>query len=478
MSTQHFPAMPGPLAGLQNPTRRRFLQCCALGSLALPGGAPQTRGTPAPGENAAASVAFDVIVVGGGPAGIVAATQAARAGARTLLIEKSGILGGATILNEVNFPGLFHAWGRQVIAGIGWELVVAATREVGERLPDFSTFREGSHARLQIPVDCAAYAALADRLILDSGATLWLHTMLGSAAPAPDGGWAVSVCMKEGLRSLQARVLIDATGDANAVRLAGLPLSRNPSRQPGTLNLRLSGYDFESLDFAALEKAFLYAVSRGEVLRSDFQAAREPVRSFLWARGNNAMHVPDVDAETSEGKTQAEIRAREAMRRIYQFLRKQPGLQKIRIDHFATECGIRETVSIVGEARVTCEDYTSGRVWPDAVCYSFYPIDVHIHGGIGIDTRPLREGVFPTLPLGAMLPRNSRNLVVAGRSICGDQEAQSAFRVQASAMAMGQAAGAAAALAVRNGREVREVPLSEIKDLLRRHGAIVPPEVS
>src|SRR5690606_32553233 len=84
--------------------------------------------------------AYDVIVIGGGPAGIVAATQAARAGARALLVKKSGMLGGTTTLNGVNFPGLFHAWGRQVVAGIGWELVTAAVREAGDRLPDFSAW--------------------------------------------------------------------------------------------------------------------------------------------------------------------------------------------------------------------------------------------------------------------------------------------------------------------------------------------------
>ncbi|XHR28674.1 MAG: FAD-dependent oxidoreductase [Chthoniobacteraceae bacterium] len=431
-----------------------------------------------PAETAIAADQFDVIVAGGGPAGIVAATQAARAGARTLLLEKSGILGGTTILNGVNFPGLFHAWGRQIIAGIGWELVAAAVKEVDTKLPDFSTFRHGSHSRLQILVDRSAYAALADRMVLDSGAALWLHTMLGSVVPASNGGWEVTVCLKEGLKPLRTRVLIDCTGDANAVRMAGLPLTRNPARQPGTLIMRVSGYDLRTLDYEGLERAFVEAVGRGEMQRPDFHAARNPVYSFLHSHGNNAMHVTGVDGETSKGKTEAEVAARAAMQRIFQFLRKQPGMKNLRIDQFATECGIRETTSIVGGTRITRADYCSGRVWPDSLCYSFYPIDVHAPDGIGIDTRPLKEGVFPTIPLGSLLPQNSRNLLVAGRSACGDQEAQSAFRVQASAMAMGQAAGAAAALAASANREVRQIPLEDIQKLLRHHGAIVPPDIS
>ncbi|MDR2673537.1 MAG: FAD-dependent oxidoreductase [Opitutaceae bacterium] len=245
---------------------------------------------------------FDVIVVGGGPAGIVAATQSARAGARTLLVEKSGILGGTTTLNGVNLPGLFHAWGRQIIAGIGWELVLSAVREAGGELPDFSSFRQGSHSRLQVAVDSAAYACLADQMVLNAGAKLLLHTMLAGVAQRADGGWDATVCMKEGLRTFRAHALIDCTGDANVVRLAGLPLARNRRRQPGTLVMNVSGYDMGALDFGALEKAFESAVAGGKMERSDFHS----VHAFLRLRGNNAMHVPDVDGETSGGKTLAE----------------------------------------------------------------------------------------------------------------------------------------------------------------------------
>ncbi len=419
--------------------------------------------------NSAISSHFDVIVIGAGPAGITSAVQAARAGARTLLVEKSGILGGTTILNGVNLPGLFHAWGRQIISGIGWELVTGTVEESGQRLPDFSSWRGLRHWKLQVPVDRAVYAALADRMVRDSGVELLLHTMIAAVEPN-DAGWKVTLCLKEGLRTFRAGVIVDCTGDANVVRMAGLPLSRNLERQPGTLIMSTCGYDIDALDFAPLEAAFQNALQRGDMLKTDFGS----VRGFLSVNGNNCMHVPDIDGETSAGKTQAELRAREAMLRIYRFMRAQPGLEEFRIDHFATECGIRETASIVGETCITHGDYVSGRVWPDSVCYSFYPIDIHQPDGMGIDVRPLQEGVFPTIPLGALLPRGSRNLIVAGRSACGDQEANSAYRVQASAMAMGQAAGAVAALAARSGRELRDVSIASIHDLLKRHNAIVP----
>jgi len=415
---------------------------------------------------------YDVVVCGAGPAGIVAAVQAARAGARTLLVEKSGILGGTTTLAGVNFPGLFHAWGRQIIAGIGWELVERTAHEEGRPLPDFANYN-GFHSRMQVLVNKAIYAGLADEMVHDSGASVLFHAM--PAKVERDGeGWSLTLCLKEGLREVSAHVLIDATGDANLVHLAGLPLSRGESKQPGTLIMHAAGYVFEDLDFAVLEQAFVAAVENGEMLRSDFYAKTNPVRGFLRAKGNNAMHVIGVDGETSQSRTDAELQARRAMLRIIRFLRKQPGLEKFHIESFATECGIRETAGIYGETCITLEDYVTGRVWPDSVCHSFYPIDLHSCDGIGIDIRPLEEGVFPTIPLGALLPRDSRNLIVAGRSACGERMAQSAYRVQASCMAMGQAAGAVAALAAGQGCELREVSLSDLRELLSRHGAIVP----
>jgi hypothetical protein len=419
------------------------------------------------------AIAYDVIVIGGGPAGIVAATQAARAGARTLLVEKSGMLGGTTTLNGVNFPGLFHAWGNQVIAGIGWELVTSAVREAGETLPDFSLWRELPHYRLQIPVNIALYAALADSLVLGSGAELRLHTLLASVRFEQEA-WQLQLCGKEGLSPVRGSVLVDCTGDANAVALAGLPLTRETTLQPGTLVTRAGGYDLAQLDCDALETAFTDAVRLGSMRRSDFQAASEPVTKFLRMHGGNAMHVTGVDGSSSQGKTRAELLARATLLRIIRFLRAQPGLGNFHIEYMAAECGIRETITIVGETRVTREDYVGGRVWPDSVCHSFYPIDLHVSEGGAIDTRPLRPGIVPTIPLGALLPRDSRRLLVAGRCACGDREANSAFRVQASAMAMGQAAGATAALAALGGRDPREIQVKEVHALLARHGAVVP----
>lgn len=426
-----------------------------------------------------ANSTYDVVVVGGGSAGVVAAVQASRAGARTLLVEKSGQLGGTATTGGVNLPGLFHAWGRQVIAGIGWEWVTTAVRLAGKELPDFSRWREVRHWRLQVPVNIPIYAAVADKMVQESGAEMLYHCMIAGVEPiepATEGGsWRIDLCAKEGLQRIHTRVLVDCTGDANVVSIAGFPVRRNQGLQPGTLVMSAQGYEIDLLDIDRMENAFREAVRRGEMLRSDFQAAEHPVRAFLANHGQNSMHVPGVDGSTSKGKSQAETAARMALLRIVEFFRKQPGMDNFQIEWCAPECGIRETATIEGERFITHDDYVSGRVWPDSLCYSFYPIDVHtVSGEGGIDTRYLKEGTYPTIPLGAQLPRGSRGLIAGGRCASGDQEASSAYRVQASAMAMGQVAGAAAALAASSRCELREVPRDAIRNLLLCHKAIVP----
>ena len=454
---------------------------------------------------------FDVLVAGGGTAGVVAAIQSARAGARTLLVEKTGMLGGTVTNAGVTAVSCFNAYGRQVIAGIGWEMVCRSFSEVGEAPPDFSKHSPKNGCLLCV-VNLPVFAAVADEMVIESGAEVLMHAMPAVVAkvPAtdrgspgvgrdlrarpdaaqrsastsgrldchgnsgnPDGGsWRVTLCTKNGLTEVGARVLVDCTGDANVVTMAGLEVERNNELQPATLVMRLDGYDPAALDIPAIQAAFDRAVESGELLRSDPGWQHGNIGSFLRWRGGNCIHVVDVDGSTSEGRTRAEMESRKVMMRLFRFLRRQPGLSGLRISSCAAETGIRETVTIKGRRKITVADYESGRLWDDAVCYSFYPVDVHT--AEGLIYRVLPEGVVPTIPFGALLPESGRNIAVAGRCIAGDREANSAYRVQSTCMATGQAAGAAAALAVKRGVDVADVSLADLRALLKEHGAIVP----
>jgi hypothetical protein len=265
---------------------------------------------------------------------------------------------------------------------------------------------------------------------------------------------------------------VDCTGDANVVTLAGLEVERNAELQAATLVVHVGGYDADALDYGAIQAAFDREVAEGRMRSSDPGWQQGRVDFFLRSYGGNRIHVVDVDGRTSEGRTRAEIEGRAAMLRMLRFCRAQPGLSGFRIVSCATECGIRETVTIKGLKKITLPVYESGRMWEDAVCYSFYTIDSH--RADFIRGHSIGPGIFPTIPLGALLPAGGTGIVVAGRCASGDADANSAYRVEASCMAMGQAAGAAAALAVDRGGDLLAVPLPELRALLRRHGAIVP----
>ena len=418
---------------------------------------------------------YDVIVVGGGTAGVVAAVQAGRAGAKTLLVEKTGVLGGTITNGGIAFPGLFYAWGRQVIAGIGWELVTRAVREAGTALPDFANYRR-HHAALQVKLNPFIYAALCDEAVTDAGVEILFHAMPADLVSGGDQGWKLTLCTKAGLVDKTAKVIIDATGDANAVALAGLELNIPAETQPCTLSCHASGYDVEKLDIGAINRALEAEVQAGRMSRTDagWNADYPNVAHWLRSGGNNASHVHHINARDSLGKTQLELESRKSLLRLYRFLRRQPGLENIVIDFFSPECGVRETATIRGKNTITAEDYRTGRVWDDSLCYAFYPIDLHKSSGDGLGKESLAEGIVPTVPRGALLPHGSRSMIVAGRCVSSDRLANSGLRVEASCMAMGQATGAMAALSAGRGLDPEELDVSDIHRLLRTHGAIVP----
>jgi ribulose 1,5-bisphosphate synthetase/thiazole synthase len=422
---------------------------------------------------------YDVVVFGGGPAGCAAAIQAAREGARVALVEKNGMLGGTTTVAAVNFPGLFHTrLGRHVIRGIGWEIIEETVARGGAVLQDFSVpYAPRRHPEHHISVNRFVYATVLDDMCLDAGVTLRLHEM--AAAVRADGERQIVVLAgKSGLAAVRAHKLIDATGDANIASLMGYKLEEDEHKQPGTLIYRLGGYKLNDVDQAALQRIASEALAAGELLPTDYSNPGPdlpPLWKELRSGGGNHNHITGIDAATSPAKTAAELKARAALLRAYRLLRQVPGCEQLVVEDVAVECGIRDTRRILGETRITGDAYKTGYVWPDAVCYSYYPIDIHRHNDNTIDIRPLEDGIVATIPYSALIPRGSGgDLLAAGRCISGDAEAHSAYRVQASSMAIGQAAGAAAAIAANRSISVRDVDVEELRRILHRNGAVVP----
>ena len=413
----------------------------------------------------------DVLVVGGGTAGTIAAIQSARAGARTALLEKGSQLGGTMTTAGVDFPGLFYAWGRQVIGGIGWELVKKTVELNDDKMPDFSIPFGHNHSRHHVKINAPLYTLLAEEACLEAGVDV-LYYEQPTAVKYMGGCWNIDVIGKGIRRKITCKQLIDCTGGADIVGMIGLPRIRGEITQPGTLMFKFGGYDFVLLDKELIDKRYNEAVQSGLLKEGDFGHKRLSFMHFLRTGGRNSQHIFNADSSTSVTQTTANIKGRKSVLRLLRFVRTLPGCENTRIVKLASETGVRETYRIVGETLITGDDYVSGRVFEDAVSYSYYPIDVHDKNGV--EPKQLKEGIVPTVPFGALIPKNSRNLLIAGRSISSDRIANSALRVQASCMAMGQAAGAASALAVKLNVTQSKVPLDNLRKLLKDHGAVTP----
>lgn len=417
--------------------------------------------------------AVDVMVVGGGAAGICAAVQSGRAGARTVLVEAGHQVGGNMTTGGVNWPGLFHAWGRQVIDGIGWSLVTNCVALDGGVLPDFTKPTGPAHWNHQVRINIPLFVALSEEALRGAGVTVLYHAAPAGIVPVPDG-WTVEVESLGEIRRFACRELVDCTGNGAVAARLGLARERGNETQPGTFNYRIERGGSAAIPPPdVLRRLYAAALAEGRLTPYDIRGGVEGVLAFLRTGEGLENYVTNADNSTAFARTETNLRGRASMLRTFRFLRSLPGIGPIHLVSMAPEVGVRETYRVVCERTVTADDYISGRVWPDAICYAFYPIDLH-GNDTGVHPRPLREGIVATVPLRALVPAGSTNLLVAGRCLGSDRAANAALRVQATCMATGQAAGAAAALAARLHVTPAAVPPEELRGLLRRFGALVP----
>ncbi|SMP73154.1 FAD dependent oxidoreductase [Neorhodopirellula lusitana] len=419
--------------------RRNFLQQSTLGVTGMGLAVTSTTNVavaalPADSNastDARVSQEVDVLVVGGGTAGTIAAIQAARAGVKTLLVERHSQLGGTTTTGGVAFPGLFDAWGKQIIAGIGWELVRESVELDGGTLPDFAKVPQ-RHWHNQIQVNMFLYSILAEEKCTQAGVEIAYYESPQSTQEI-EGGWQVDCYGFGTQRRVKCKQIIDCTGGAEVVGMLGLARLREDETQPGSMLFQMG-------------------------------SANDPGRAQL-----HALYIHGADSSNSRTVTKASMTGR---RSVLAKVRN----QKKRLMHLQPEPGFRETYRIVGETMITVNDYTSGRKFDDAIANAFYPVDLHTK--TGVRPKPLKPGTVPTIPLGALIPKGSRNLMVAGRCLSSDRFANSGLRVQAPCMAMGQAAGVTAALAAKSNVSPLDVPLARIHDTLRAHQAIVPGDIA
>ncbi len=423
-------------------------------------------------------VDVDVLVVGAGSAGVPAAVQAGRLGAKTVLVEASGILGGNLTLGGVEHPDPFRKNGRTVIGGIGLEWTMktvalgrgaaAATRAARPLEPDRLTLKEN--------FDPWTFVCVGEELLRDAGVDLRYYEMPVKVEKlaGPDFNWRVLTGVQGGLREIRCRELVDATGNGGLAELCGAAfLPVDGEVQGGSLHYCLTGVPRPGdLPRGLLARRLAEAYASGALRDGDNHGGDVGDEQILRWQASN--YIYGADNTTSEARTETNVRGRASALRVLRFVRTLPGGATARIAWMSPETGVRETRRVKGRVVVTGDDYLSGRCWEDAVCYATYQIDMHMHRWKDFVRVPLGHDVYPTVPYRALLPAGVEHLLVAGRCLSADRRAFAALRLCAPAMATGQAAGVASALAARTRVAPSALDVGTLKKVLAEHGQIVP----
>lgn len=418
---------------------------------------------------------YDVAVCGGGPAGIMAAIAAARNGAKTILIERYGFLGGMATLSYVSPITTFIKKGKRIVGGIPLEFVQEMEKLGGAD----TSFPSG-----RVPFDPEVYKLVAQRMVLAAGATLLLHSYITGCTVHNHGVTAITVANKSGGQSIEAKYFIDCTGDADVVKLAGLPITpreKNESLQPMTLWFRMGGVDTEILENMEMRLEDVRSINMRIRNRLVELGAQEEVPQFggPWMlttlrNGEASINISRFAGDGTDvlSLTEAECLLREDVFRLAALLKNHfPEFAKAYILDVGAQVGIRETRQIDGLWKMSIDDILNSKDFPDTIAKGGHPIDIHLPDSNRQDLKAVEAGY--NIPYRSLLPKGAENLMVAGRCLSATQQAFASVRVQATCMAMGQAAGTAAALCCRQQLAVHQLDGAALRGTLAQQGAVV-----
>ena len=435
-----------------------------------------------PGRQTPVLAEYDVVVLGGGPAGIVAAAAAGRSGRSTLLIERYGFLGGAaTAAGVTNFCGLHanvHGEHKRVVPGFAGEFIDRIDRLGGLNPPHLSLAGKITAQAY----DTSAYKVAADEFLAASGVRILFHAFgVGMVKRSERAIDAVLIESKSGRHAVRGRIFIDCSGDGDLSAWAGAPFEIGDGAgnmlYPST-HFRINGVDPVKAGRAweVIPKLMEEAAKRGRQFPRKGALVRPQKNPLEWRA--NVTQIKNADGTAVSGidveqLSDGEIQGRRQSWDVFEFIKEfTPGFENSYIVDIAPQIGIRETRRIVGAYLVTEGDILGCASFADSIGVNGWPVEAHVPGSVVLKFPPIPESRgFNQLPYRMIVPKGVDNLFVAGRCASMTHGGQSSARVSGSCFVMGQAAGTAAGLAMKAGVTPAEVDVPALQRQLVADGA-------
>ncbi len=418
---------------------------------------------------------YDVVVCGGGPAGVFAALAAAKGGAKVALIEQYGFLGGMATAGLVMPLSVFTYNSERVIGGLPWDFL--------ERLEAMG----GGYIEKplgNVAFDPELYKLCMQRMVLEAGIELYMHSYLSGVVMEQQRVKCVIIENKNGTETLEAKYFIDCTGDADLAAIAGMEMQPQNGEplQPLSTYFILAGVDTSSPLIAEAmhhnkQGVNCHCLPIREWLLEHAEQLSMPEFGGPWFcttlhPGCVAVNMTRTAGNACDNRdyTAAECRLREDVYCMAKVLRANfKEFEQCYVAAVAPQAGIRETRRIKGLHTMTAEEYLSAYKYADSISRGAHPIDIHATKGNAQTTHFLDKAAY--VPYRALISPDHPNLLVAGRCISADRKAFASMRVQASCMGTGQAAGAAAALCAKQSCDVQQVDITKLIETLRHLGA-------
>ncbi len=447
-------------------------------------------------------VTYDVVVVGGGISGVMSAITAARNGAKTLIIEQYGFMGGMLTNAGVGPMMTYHVGDRQVIKGHTGELI---DRLVEKRKSPGHVLDTIGYTYTVTPFDVEGMKQELELMLLESGADILYHTMLCGVKVSDGKIECLTISNKAGLSEVNAKVYIDATGDGDLSAWAGVEFTKGRETdgacQPMTMNMKLSNVNIEAVKAFVKENPEEFPFLKGNTKIVD-KAPRLSISGYenivkkgkedgslefkteaiLFFETNNpgevivnSTRVRGLDSTNPWDLTKAEIEGRRQVRNLEEFLHTSVrGFENAVLLSTGPHIGVRGSRQIKGLYTLTLEDIVSAKTFDDVIAHGGYPVDVHHPDGNGEVVKEednITTGTMYSVPYRCLVNQQISNLITVGRCISASFEAQGAIRTTPIVGAIAEAGGVAASLAVKYGQNTRDINKKEMQDILIKDGA-------